>query len=117
MPAGSVRHAERLAVPAAILSKEIFMKQTIASPHMTGEDVTFTVNVDSLKRECLIKKEALQQLSAMRSPHTADVSTMDVFRAFEGAINGVARRLVAAGVPGTPLVLTPNTFLRPPRRL
>ena len=90
------------------------MTHSTREPYLTSEGVVFTVIVDSLKRECLIKEDALQQLS----PKSAEASTsgmMDVFHAFEGKINGVARRLVAAGVQGTPLVLSRNTFAGPPR--
>jgi len=85
-------------------------------PHQTNEGVIFTVTVDSLTHECLIKEEALQQLSTLKNSDCAEVDTMDMFHAFENEINGVARRLVAAGVQGTPLVLTRNTFLSPPQR-
>jgi hypothetical protein len=73
--------------------------------------------VDYRKHECVITKEALQQLSASKNKSNPDIDTMEVFRALEGAISGVARRLIAAGVPGTPLVLTSSTFSGPTRRL
>jgi len=91
------------------------MSHVIKEPYQTSEGVIFTVTVDSLKRECLIKEEALQQLSSKNTEASA-VGMMDVFHAFEGKINGVARRLVAAGVQGTPLVLSRNTFAGPPRQ-
>jgi hypothetical protein len=53
----------------------------------------------------------LSRLQAKDSPQT---SMMDVFHAFEATINGVARRLVFARVPGTPLRLGANTFASPP---
>lgn len=84
-------------------------------PRMQGNDVSFTVIVDSLHHECLIKEEALHRLSAMKNTDGPAASTMEVFHAFEGTINGVARRLVAARVQGTPVVLTANTFFGPPR--
>lgn len=93
------------------------MSQYKPAPHLTSEGVIFTVTVDSLDRECLIKEEALQQLSSLRSKDDMKGDTMDVFHAFESKIYGVARRLVAAGVSGTPLVLTRNTFLSPPQRM
>lgn len=92
------------------------MSQHKPLPRLTSDGILFTVTVDSLDHECLIKKEALQQLTALNNPGRGAIDTIDVFRAFENKINGVARRLIAAGVPGTPLVLTQNTFATPPRR-
>lgn len=84
-------------------------------PLLTHEGVLFTVRVDSLDRKCLITEEALDKLSELRNVDVGDADTMDIFRAFENMINGVARRLVTARVPGTPLRMTPNTFFSPPR--
>jgi hypothetical protein len=94
--------------------KEHAMSHSIKEPYQTSEGVIFTVTVDSLKRECLIKEEALQQLSS-KNTEASTAGMMDVFHAFEDKINGVARRLVSAGVQGTPLVLSRNTFAGPPR--
>jgi hypothetical protein len=92
------------------------MSQYKEAPHVTNEGIKFTVTVDSLDRECLIEESALKQLSKMRNQDVEEADAMEVFHAFESKINGVARRLVAAGVPGTPLVLTGNTFFSPPSR-
>ncbi|NEX64788.1 DUF1488 family protein [Noviherbaspirillum galbum] len=88
------------------------MNQQI-SPTLTDSGVLFTVTVDSLRHQCLIQKDALMQLTGSQ-PGNADLDEMTVFRSFEGKISGVARRLVAAGVQGGPLVLTRNTFAAPP---
>jgi hypothetical protein len=106
-------------VPDVFSSIDVFtrnnaMTQSTKEPYLTSEGVVFTVVVDSLKRECLIREDALQQLSS-KNADAATPGMMDVFHAFEGRINGVARRLVAAGVQGTPLVLSRNTFAAPPR--
>lgn len=93
------------------------MNQYKTAPHLTDEGVCFAVTVDSLHRECLIRKEALQQLSMLGSQDTEESDVLETFHAFESKINGVARRLVAAGVQGTPLVLTNSTFFGPPRRM
>jgi hypothetical protein len=92
------------------------MSQHKAPPHLTNHGVKFTVTVDSLDRECFIEEEALRQLSNLRNKEVAEADAMEVFHAFESKINGVARRLVAAGVQGTPLVLTRSTFFGPPGR-
>src|SRR3569833_2037986 len=97
--------------------QEHSMSQYKTAPHLTDEGVCFAVTVDSLDRECLIRKEALQQLSMLRGKNAEEADAMDTFHAFETKIIGVARRLVAAGVQGTPLVLTHNTFFRPPQRM
>jgi hypothetical protein len=91
------------------------MSHYIPQPLLTDEGVVFTVRVDSLNRECLITEEALHQLSPFKNIDSADTDTMDIFHAFEDSINGVARRLVAARVPGVPLKMTSTTLFMPPR--
>jgi hypothetical protein len=76
-------------------------------PHLTDQGVAFAVRVDFARRECVISLDALAKLSALRSGAS---SPLDTFRAFEARINGVARRMVAANVPGDPLQLGPNSF-------
>lgn len=76
-------------------------------PNLTTAGVAFTVRVDSVSRACLISHEALAKLGRLK---TGDSDPMATFRAFEPMINGVARRLVAANVPGTPLLLGPQSF-------
>lgn len=93
------------------------MSQDKRAPHLNEEGVRFGVTVDSMYRECLIKKEALEQLCLLRSKGASQDGALDMFHAFENKINGVARRLIAAGVQGTPLVLTLNTFFSPPQRM
>lgn len=91
------------------------MNQRKPLPRLTSEGILFTVTVDSLDRECLIKKEALRHLTALTNDNEKSINAIEVFQIFENRINGVARRLVAAGVQGTPLVLTQNTFVTPNR--
>ncbi len=86
----------------------------LMQPRPTPEGITFTVMVDSLSRECLITKEALEELSRLKANDGMHDNMMDIFHAFEPTINGVARRLVFANVPGTPLTLGPRTFSAPP---
>ena len=85
------------------------MNQSSTEPRLTKEGITFTVIVDSVKHECLITPQALQRLCARKSDGT-DADFMEVFHEFEANINGIARRLVAAGVAGSPLVMRPETF-------
>lgn len=83
------------------------MTHTLAEPQLTNDGVAFTVRVDSVNRDCFISNEALATLSRQSA---GDASPIDTFRAFEATINGVARRMVAANVPGDPLKLGPNSF-------
>lgn len=91
------------------------MSNPSRDPSLSGEGVKFTVVVDSARRECLITSQALATLSSLKS-EDADVDMIEIFRAYESNINGVARRLVAAGVAGNPLVLRPETFNPPHTR-
>lgn len=91
------------------------MNHSITAPRLSEEGITFTVVVDSVKHECLITPQALHKLSAFKSADT-DADIMEIFRSFEPNITGVARRLVAAGVAGTPLVMRPETFSSPRTR-
>lgn len=90
------------------------MNQPLNSPTLSQEGVKFTVVVDYVKRDCLITTQALHKLRPLK-PEDPDADVMAIFKAFEARINGVARRLVAAGVAGTPLVMRPETIdsLRP----
>lgn len=90
------------------------LHSAMPQPLLTGEGVAFTVRVDALDRACLITKDALTELSRLKSKDGPQASMMDIFLAFETTINGVARRLVFAKVPGTPLRLGANTFASPP---
>lgn len=83
------------------------MTQSTSEPRLTDHGVAFTVRVDSVNRECVISTESLMKLSALKS---GAEDPMETFRAFEATINGVARRMVAANVKGTPLQLGPESF-------
>lgn len=83
------------------------MEQHIHQAHVVENGIAFTVRVDSVDRECVISNDALAKLSASQSGAHDPLQT---FHAFEAKINGVARRLVSAHVPGDPLQLGPNSF-------
>lgn len=83
------------------------MIQSTAEPTLTESGVAFTVSVDFIKRDCIISRDALAKLSALQSGIDDPLAT---FRAFEAKISGVARRMIAANVPGTPLQLGPDSF-------
>lgn len=88
------------------------MDQFITPPSLSKEGVIFTVVVDFTRHECLVTPQALYKLSAFKS-EDQEVDIMAIFRAYEANINGIARRLVAAGVAGSPLVMRPETFGSP----
>ncbi|HYD60945.1 MAG TPA: hypothetical protein VEC35_11350 [Noviherbaspirillum sp.] len=84
------------------------MDRTTAGPTLTNDGVTFTVvTTDFVKRDCLVSNEALAQLSSLAS---GTIDPMATFHVFEAKIQGVARRLVNANVPGSPLRLGPQSF-------
>lgn len=76
-------------------------------PQLTDDGIAFSVRVDSVKRDCVISTEALLKLCRMRA---GTKEPMEMFHAFEATIHGVARRMVAAQVPGTPMRLGPDSF-------
>ncbi|WP_136414589.1 MULTISPECIES: DUF1488 family protein [Oxalobacteraceae] len=85
----------------------------IPQPRLTNDGVAFTVTVESVTHKCVVTNDAIHTLSAMKNIADADVDMMHLFHAYEATISGVARRLVAAGVPGHPLVMRSNTFCAP----
>lgn len=84
------------------------MFKTAAEPRIADEGVTFTVEVGFTDRECLVSKNALAHLRRMKG---GQMDFMETYRAFEDQIHGVARRLVVAGVGGTPLILGASYFV------
>ncbi|MGV3742325.1 MAG: DUF1488 family protein [Burkholderiaceae bacterium] len=81
-------------------------------PHLTSDGVAFSVSVDYVQRDCIITDEALKKLSVLGSAADSEDS-MKIFHAYEAKINGIARRLVAAGVQGTPLRVNANSLVGP----
>lgn len=82
-------------------------------PQLAQEGIAFTVSVDSLTHECIVTHDALHKLAELKSIDNGDSNAMELFHAHEAVINGVARRLVGAGVQGNPLVMRPATFCAP----
>ncbi len=75
--------------------------------HLTDEGVAFTVTVDFQQRACLISRDVLSNLSHSTNDNLDLLAT---YYAYHGKINGVARRLVAAGVQGLPVMLSAQNF-------
>ncbi len=84
------------------------MEKTAVEPHVLDEGVAFTVEVGFVDRECLVSRNALAYLARMKGGQDDILST---YRTFEDQIHSVARRLVVAGVSGTPLVLGAAYFV------
>lgn len=84
-----------------------------SQPHLTAKGVAFTVCVDYVSRDCLISTDALTELSELGSGHA---NLMETYLAYEANINGIARRLVAAGVQGKPVQLDTKNFQNAERR-
>jgi hypothetical protein len=84
------------------------MERIVMEPGLTDEGVRFSVQVDSVERECLILKSALAHLCKLQG-FTMDF--MNTYRACEARIHSVARRLAASGNGDTPLVLSTACFI------
>jgi len=85
------------------------MYKTIAEPRVSDEGVSFTVEVGFVDRECLVSRNALAHLQRLKGSSQLDF--LQTYRTFEDQIHAVARRLVVAGVSGTPLVLGAAYFV------
>ena len=83
------------------------MTQSPTNAKMTNAGIAFSVCVEFVHRECFISNEALIKLA---SQMFEVIGPMQTFRQLEANITGVARRLVHAGVQGSPLILSPRTF-------
>jgi hypothetical protein len=89
------------------------MSHSTAQAHLTQQGVAFMVNVEAVGHQCIVTHEAMHKLSALKSVADTEADMLTLFHAYEATISGVARRLVAAGVPANPLVMRPATFCAP----
>ena len=83
------------------------MSHALAEPRVISDGVTFTVVVEFKDYDCLVSTDALSDLSRSQDPK---LDLIKVYKAYEAKIQGIARRLVTAGVTGTPLVLQTKYF-------
>jgi len=90
------------------------MTDPIALPQLVSKGVVFQLHVDSRRRECLVSKEALALLLDLRDTNP---DPLEVFYAFQPAIEDAARRLIGDGPSDTPVVLGPDDLASPPRLL
>lgn len=77
------------------------------TPYLTADGIAFTVIVDYQQRACMISRDVLTKLSQSTNKNLDLLAT---FYAYQANISGVARRLAAAGVQGTPLSLSIRNF-------
>ncbi len=83
------------------------MEKLIKEPGLTTEGILFSVEVDSVEREFLILRSALDYLCKLQG-FTMDL--MNTYRACEARIHSVARRLAASAPKGSPVVLNTACF-------
>ena len=83
------------------------MPKASPAPRLTRNGVTFTVTVEFKEHKCLVSPETLIDLCKSQDPQLDLIAT---YLAYEGRIKGVARRLIAAGVPGSPVRLEAKYF-------
>jgi hypothetical protein len=83
------------------------MSNSITAPCLTGDGVTFTVTVEYQSHNCLVSQEALTNLCQSDDKKLDLIAT---YQAYEAKIHGVARRLVTAGITGSPIMLGPQNF-------
>lgn len=81
--------------------------ESFKEPCLTEEGVVFMLEIDSVARECVVSRTALQHLCRLQG-FTMDL--MNTYRACEAKIHSVARRLLKSGAQGTPLVLGTAAF-------
>ena len=84
------------------------MSATKTVPRLEQAGVMFRVELGFTDRECLISKNALSHLRRLKG---TQIDLLQTYCAFEDQIHQVARRLVAAGVSGSPLVIGTAYFV------
>lgn len=78
------------------------------NPEVVNGGVAFmVVTLDYSRHACIISKEALLSLARLQN---GDFGPMEIFQANEAKIRGVARRMIAAGVKGSPLQIEARSF-------
>ena len=83
------------------------MNNFFTPPCLTSDGVTFTVTVEYKFHDCLVSQEALYNLCQSDDKKLDLIAT---YCAYEAKIQGVARRLVTAGITGSPILLGPQNF-------
>ena len=84
------------------------MSQLGENPEVFNGGIAFTVvTLDYARHACIISKDALLSLAKLKN---GDFGPMEIFLAHEAKIRGVARRMIAARVKGSPLQIEAHSF-------
>jgi hypothetical protein len=86
---------------------ETMMDNVLAAPRLTNAGILFSVTVEFQQYQCLVPATTLSDLSHSKDPK---LDLLDTYRAFQTKIEGVARRLIGAGIIGKPLVIGSGYF-------
>ena len=77
------------------------MVNSLESPRLMKGGVMFTVVVDYQSHDCLVSRQTLCDLCRSAGKK---IDLLDAYGAYEARIKGVARRLIAAGITGSPIL-------------
>lgn len=83
------------------------MNTQATTARLTDDGVAFIVTVDFQRRACLISRDALSNLARYTD---GSLDLLATYYAYHAKIGGVARRLVAAGVLDSPVLLSVRNF-------
>ena len=83
------------------------MEKIFKEPGLITEGIVFSVEVDSVEREFLILKSALDYLCKLQG---FSMDFMNTYRACEARIHSVARRIASTAPGGARLVLNTACF-------
>lgn len=83
------------------------MSNASAEPRLTNAGIRFSVVVEFQRYQCLVPPTTLLDLSHSKDPK---LDLLDTYLAFQTKIEGVARRLIGAGIVGKPLIIGSKYF-------
>ena len=83
------------------------MDNSLESPRLMKDGVMFTVTVDYRNYDCMVSQQTLADLC---QSGRKKLDLLDAYGAYEARIKGVARRLIAAGITGSPILLETKYF-------
>jgi hypothetical protein len=90
------------------MTQTIDLTRTSHKPTLIADGVAFSViTADFTRHDCIISREALESLSRQQ---VGGFGPLEIFQVNEAKIRGVARRLIAARVPGSPLQIEAHSF-------
>ncbi len=83
------------------------MDNVLAATRRTNAGIVFSVVVEFQEYRCLVPRATLSYLSHSIDPK---LDLLGTYRAFQTKIEGVARRLIGAGIVGKPLIISSDYF-------